>query len=72
MTELKMIPVSLVNNQALKSFGKSGDSFNDVITNLIRRAGTLDGSLENKEKLQPYNSRPQQSKAVVKPTEIVS
>jgi hypothetical protein len=72
MTELKMISVSWVNYQALKSFGKAGDSFNDVITNLIRRAGTLDGSLENKEKPQPYNSRPKQSKAVVEPTETVS
>jgi predicted CopG family antitoxin len=72
MTELKMISDLWVNYQALKSFGKAGDSFNDVITNLIRRAGTLDGSLENKEKLQPYNSRPKQSKAVVKPTETVS
>lgn len=57
---------------SVSCFGKAGDSFNDVITNLIRRAGTLDGSLENKEKPQPYNSRPKQSKAVVKPTETVS
>jgi predicted CopG family antitoxin len=72
MTELKMISVSWVNYQALKSFGKAGDSFNDVITNLIRRAGTLNGSLENKEKLQPYSALDGYCKAVVKPTETVS
>jgi predicted CopG family antitoxin len=72
MTELKMISGSRANYQTLKSFGRAGDSFNDVITSLLRIAGTLDVSLKNKEKLQPYNSRPKQSKAVVKPTEIVS
>jgi len=38
----KTIAISTDNYQILKNMGKAGDSFNDVITHLIKKAGTLD------------------------------
>jgi predicted CopG family antitoxin len=38
---LKTIAVSLENYENLKNLGKAGDSFNDVITNLIKKTGTF-------------------------------
>lgn len=34
---LKSIAVSIENYEALKNMGRAGDSFNDVITDLIKR-----------------------------------
>jgi predicted CopG family antitoxin len=39
---LKTIAVSTDNYQILKNMGKAGDSFNDVITQLVKKAGTFD------------------------------
>ena len=38
---LKTIAISTENYQTLKNMGGAGDSFNDVITHLIKKAGTL-------------------------------
>jgi predicted CopG family antitoxin len=38
----KTIAVSIANYQILKNMGRTGDSFNDVITYLVKKAGTLD------------------------------
>jgi predicted CopG family antitoxin len=38
----KTIAVSIANYQFLKNMGRAGDSFNDVITYLVKKAGTLD------------------------------
>ena len=37
MMALKLIAVSETNYETLKNFGRAGDSFNDVVTDLIRR-----------------------------------
>ena len=37
----KTIAVSIANYQTLKNLGKAGDSFNDVITHLVEKAGTF-------------------------------
>ena len=39
---LKTIAISTENYRILKNMGKTADSFNDVITHLIKKAGTLD------------------------------
>jgi predicted CopG family antitoxin len=39
---LKTIAVSTDNYQILKNMGRAGDSFNDVITHLIKKIGALD------------------------------
>jgi predicted CopG family antitoxin len=36
------VEVERVSYQALKNMGRAGDSFNDVITYLVKKAGTLD------------------------------
>ncbi len=36
--KLKTIAISLENYQDLKSLGKAGDSFNDVITQMLKTA----------------------------------
>jgi predicted CopG family antitoxin len=38
----KTIAVSIENYQLLKNMGKAGDSFNDVITHLVKKAGTIE------------------------------
>ena len=38
----KTIAVSIENYQPLKNMGKAGDSFNDVITHLVKKAGTIE------------------------------
>jgi predicted CopG family antitoxin len=54
--QLRTIAISIDNYQVLKNLGKAGDSFNDVITNLILKACPVEGSLHENEKLQPYIS----------------
>jgi predicted CopG family antitoxin len=39
LAKLKRIAVDEVNYQVLKNLGKAGDSFNDVITDLLTRVG---------------------------------
>jgi predicted CopG family antitoxin len=39
--ELKTIAISTENYQALKDMGKAGDSFNDVITHLVKKGRYL-------------------------------
>jgi predicted CopG family antitoxin len=39
---LKTIAISTDNYQTLKNMGRAGDSFNDVITHLVKKAGTFD------------------------------
>jgi predicted CopG family antitoxin len=39
---LKTIAISTENYHILKNMEKTADSFNDVITHLIKKAGTLD------------------------------
>jgi predicted CopG family antitoxin len=70
--QLRTIAVSTANYQVLKNLGRAGDSFNDVITHLIQKVRPVESSLENNEKLQPYNSHGKQSKAVATPRETVS
>jgi predicted CopG family antitoxin len=38
---LKLIAVDETNYQALKNLGRAGDSFNDVITELLREKGAI-------------------------------
>ena len=40
--QLKTIAISTENYQALKNMGRAGDSFNEVITHLVKKAGALD------------------------------
>jgi len=42
MRLLRTIAISTDNYQTLKNMGRAGDSFNDVITHLTKKAGTLD------------------------------
>jgi len=42
MRLLRTIAISTDNYQTLKNMGRAGDRFNDVITHLIKKAGTLD------------------------------
>lgn len=37
MTRLRLISVSEVNYSALKKLGNAGDSFNDVITEVLKK-----------------------------------
>jgi predicted CopG family antitoxin len=40
-TKLRMIAISEPNYQALKALGCTGESFNDVITTILRKVGKL-------------------------------
>jgi hypothetical protein len=70
--QLRTIAVSSNNYQVLKNLGRAGDSFNDVITDLVQKAGPVEGPLQDNEKLQPYISPCKQSKAVATPRETES
>lgn len=48
MMALKLIAVSETNYETLKNFGRAGDSFNDVVTDLIRRV-KIDNSPTKKQ-----------------------
>lgn len=39
MSKFKSIAVNETNFQALKNLGKAGDSMNDVVTELLKKAG---------------------------------
>ena len=40
--QLKCISVSTNNYKNLKNLGKAGDSFNDVITDLLKKVGSIE------------------------------
>ena len=42
MRSSKKIAISTDNYQPLKNMGRAGNSFNDVITHLVKKAGALD------------------------------
>jgi predicted CopG family antitoxin len=44
---LKTIAISQDNYELLKDFGRTGDSFNDVITNLIRKGCNISEELQS-------------------------
>jgi hypothetical protein len=47
--------------------GKAADSFNDVITHLIEKVGTLENSINNEKLLQPDQSPGKHYQTVVHP-----
>jgi predicted CopG family antitoxin len=56
--DLKTIAISRDNYQILKNLGKAGDSFNDVITHLVKKAGTIGISMNNEKQLLQSDQRP--------------
>jgi predicted CopG family antitoxin len=66
--DLKTIAISRDNYQILKNMGKAGDSFNDVITHLVKKAGTRGISMNNeKQLLQSDRSRGKHNQTVAYP-----
>jgi hypothetical protein len=49
--ELKMIAISQTNYELLKNFGRAGDSFNDVVTDLIGKVETLRSPVNRKTRI---------------------
>jgi predicted CopG family antitoxin len=69
-TTLKQIAISKRNYEALKKLGSAGDSFNDVISKLLKTATTTEKEIGKEEKVScvpSMVSSPEGRKKAVQP-----